>query len=142
MKNDDSNYLMLTIGVVGLFLFILKYFIKDSTINFYACVGLFLMIPSIVFYVMVRIQSGSSLSAFANPNKFSTEGIFKRIRHPVSFFGFIILLGIIFLLQNFYLIIIWFALIFAQYRKNKNEEKVLEDKFGEQYLEYKKNTWF
>jgi protein-S-isoprenylcysteine O-methyltransferase Ste14 len=142
MKNDDSNYLMLTIGVVGVVVFILKYLIKDSAINFYACVGLFLMIPSIVFYVIVRIQSGSSLSLFANPNKFSTEGVFKKIRHPVSFFGFIILLGIIFLIQNFYLIIIWFLLILLQHRKIKNEEKILEEKFGEQYLEYKKNTWF
>jgi protein-S-isoprenylcysteine O-methyltransferase Ste14 len=42
----------------------------------------------------------------------------------------------------FWLFIIWVAIILMQIRRIRNEEKVLAEKFGDEYLEYKKGTWF
>ena len=142
MKNKTYNYLTLIIVIVACITLIVQYFKTDSPINIYTYIGLLLMIPSLVFFIISRIQLGSSFQLSAKANKLVTDGIYNKIRHPVYFFGLIFILGVIIFIQLFYLLIIWCGLIFMQMRRIKNEEKILEEKFGEQYLKYKKDTWF
>jgi protein-S-isoprenylcysteine O-methyltransferase Ste14 len=142
MKKYILNYLTLIIIIVAFPVLIIQYFKTGSPINSFTYIGLLLMLPSLVFFIIARIQLGSSFKILAEANKLVTNGIYKKIRHPIYFFGLIFLLGVIILLQLFYLLIIWCGLIFLQKRRIKNEERILEEKFGKQYLEYKKNTWF
>ncbi len=142
MKNIIFNLLTLLIVIAACCIFIFKYFQTDFPINVYTSIGLFLIITSLVFFSIARIQLGSSFQISAKANKLVTGGIYKKISHPIYFFGLIFILGLIIFVQNFYLLIIWCGLIFMQRRRIKKEEKILEEKFGEQYLKYKKNTWF
>jgi len=142
MKNNIFNYLTLIIVILAFTILIVIYSKTDYPVNIYTHIGLALMILSLVFFTIARIQLGSSFTVSAKANKLVTEGIYKKIRHPIYLFGLIFILGLIIFIQVFYVLILWIGLIFMQRRRIKNEEKVLEEKFGEQYLEYKKNTWF
>ncbi len=71
-----------------------------------------------------------------------TKGLYSKIRHPM-YIGIILFhIGFPFIFDGFTSLIstiIWatFVLIWKKY-----EEKNLERKFGEEYVEYKKKTWF
>jgi protein-S-isoprenylcysteine O-methyltransferase Ste14 len=116
--------------------------VTDRPLNIFSYIGLFLLIPSIILLTIARIQLGGSFQASAKANKLVKTGIYKKVRHPIYLFGQTFFLGIILITQIFYLLIIWIALIILQIKRIKNEEKVLNEKFGDEYLEYKKHTWF
>jgi protein-S-isoprenylcysteine O-methyltransferase Ste14 len=67
-----------------------------------------------------------------------TTGIYAHVRHP-QYLGFLLLtLGINFLWTTFSTLILWPVLVLLYYRLAKEEEKSMEDKFGEEYREYKR----
>lgn len=142
MKNLTFNYLTLILILIVFSLFIIHYLKTDATVNTFTYIGLFLIVPALVLFAIARIQLGRSFQASAEANSLVTTGIYKKFRHPIYYFGAIFLLGVIILIQKFLLIIIWGALIFMQRKRIENEEKVLQEKFGEKYVEYKKNSWF
>ncbi len=142
MKNNLLNYLTLVLIIVAFSILIVFYSKAGFSVNSFTYIGLALIIPSLVFFTIARIQLGSSFQVSAEANKLVTEGLYKKIRHPVYLFGLLFLLGFIIFIQMFYLLVFWGALIFLQRRRIKKEEKVLEEKFGEQYIKYKRETWF
>ena len=141
-RNYLFNYLTLIITFVCLFYFFRYYKERNIPLNIYSYLGILIIIPSIILFTVARIQLGSSFQASAKANKLVTKGIYKKIRNPIYLFGQSFFLGLIFLTQMFYLFIIWVALIFIQRERIKKEEKVLMERFGDEYLEYKKQTWF
>ena len=100
------------------------------------------MIISLVFFTMARIKLGNAFQASAKANKLIKDGIYKVIRHPIYLFGFTFILGLIIFIQVFYGLIFLLILTVLQRKRIKNEERVLEEKFGNEYLDYKKSTWF
>lgn len=73
---------------------------------------------------------------FKAKDKLMTTGIYGRIRHP-QYLGFLVLtLGINFLWTTFSTLILWPILAVVYYRLAK-EEKIMEEKFGEEYQKYK-----
>ncbi|MEI7725714.1 MAG: methyltransferase [Bacteroidota bacterium] len=142
MKNNLLNYLTLVIVLVASPIMIFLYFSNGNPITFYTYAGLALMIPALVFFIIARIQLGSAFQVTAEAKKLVTGGLYKKIRHPVYLFGLLFLLGTIILFQKFFLLFLWGGLIFLQMKRIKKEEKVLEEKFGEEYSAYKKGTWF
>jgi protein-S-isoprenylcysteine O-methyltransferase Ste14 len=69
-----------------------------------------------------------------------TTGIYAHVRHP-QYLGFLLLtLGVNFLWTTFSTLILWPVLVLLYYRLAKEEEKSMEDKFGEEYREYKRTV--
>jgi len=69
-----------------------------------------------------------------------TKGIYAQTRHP-QYLGFLLLTaGIDFLWVTFSTLLLWPILVFLYYRLAKEEEEKMEDKFGEEYREYKKSV--
>lgn len=69
-----------------------------------------------------------------------TTGIYAHVRHP-QYLGFLLLtLGVNFLWTTFSTLILWPVLVLLYYRLAKEEEKSMEDKFGEEYREYKRRV--
>jgi protein-S-isoprenylcysteine O-methyltransferase Ste14 len=142
MKNKIANYRSLLITFVASIIIIVQHFIAGYQNDFFTFIGLLIMIPSLVFFTIARLQLGSSFEVSARANQLVTEGIYHKIRHPVYLFGLLYILGVIIFIGFFYLLIVWLGLIIMQMKRIRNEERVLEEKFGEQYLEYKAQTWF
>ena len=70
------------------------------------------------------------------------KGLYKFIRHP-GYLGTIFIWGASGLaMQNWVVFIISAIMIFiAYYYRINNEEKMLIEKFGDKYLNYRKHSW-
>jgi protein-S-isoprenylcysteine O-methyltransferase Ste14 len=77
-----------------------------------------------------------------DPDKLVTKGIYSKIRHPM-YFGLILLhIGFPFIAKSFIAClstILWAGIIAVW---THFEEKNLERRFGQRYIDYKKRTWF
>jgi protein-S-isoprenylcysteine O-methyltransferase Ste14 len=141
-RNYIFNYITLAI-VIAFLLFAACYYLQqDEPLDFWSWSGLGLATISVVLFAVARIQLGSSFQASAEANKLVTTGIYSKIRNPVYIFGLTFLLGMILLTKIFWLILTLVVLIPMQLKRARNEERVLTEKFGEEYLEYRKRTWF
>ncbi len=104
--------------------------------------GAILAIPSFVLWFVARVQLGKSFSITPQAKELVTHGLYSKIRNPVYLFGSLIIAGIFLYIGRPELLWLFAVLIPLQLFRIKKEEKVLEEKFGETYLEYKKRTWF
>ncbi len=70
----------------------------------------------------------------------TSKGIYGRVRHPMYIGTFLIYLGLAVITLSLASIVVW-LIIFAYYNTLANyEENKLEEYFGDEYLEYKKNV--
>ncbi len=105
-------------------------------------VGLAIIAPAFVLFVIARLQLGRSFSVQAKATTLVTTGIYSRIRNPIYVFGGLMLAGIIVWAQRPWWLLIFVVLIPMQLMRVRKEEEVLTDTFGPAYLEYKRKTWF
>lgn len=142
MRNKLFNYITIFIILASIPLYWQLFNILELKTNILTYIGLCIMMPALALFIIARIQLGSSFQVSAEASKLVTGGIYKKIRHPIYLFGLLFILGVILVFQMPFLLIFWIGLIFLQMKRIKNEEKVLEKAFGEEYRSYKKDTWF
>jgi len=104
--------------------------------------GVAIALPASVLFCIARVQLGSSFSAEAKATDLVTAGIYSRIRNPIYVFSALIIFGVIIWTGKPILLLIYVIIIPVQIMRARKESQVLEAKFGEAYLEYKKRTWF
>ena len=69
-----------------------------------------------------------------------TTGIYGHVRHP-QYLGFLLFtLGMNVLWITFSALLLWIILAVLYYRLAKKEDKELEERFGEEYLNYKRDV--
>ncbi|MFI5251957.1 MAG: methyltransferase family protein [Bacteroidota bacterium] len=141
MNNRTLNYTTLVIPAVASPVF-LYYIITNYTMDMYRIIGLVIVIPSFLLLIIARIQLGGSFSLRAQADQLVTSGLYSKIRHPIYFFGLIYISGWAFCLKTFYIILLAVLVLIMQIRRSRKEEKVLEEKFGKAYTDYKQTTWF
>jgi len=105
-------------------------------------VGLAIAIPSFMLFVLARIQLGRAFSVQPKASLLVTTGLYSRIRNPIYLFGGLMIAGIIVWADRPLFLLIFAVLIPLQIYRIRKEERVLLEKFGTVYLEYKKQTWF
>jgi protein-S-isoprenylcysteine O-methyltransferase Ste14 len=104
--------------------------------------GLGIAIPSFVLFLIARIQLGRAFSVKAKATALVTTGLYSRIRNPIYVFGALMVAGAIVFVNQPLFLLIFVVLIPLQVYRSRKEGRVLEDKFGAAYLEYKRQTWF
>ena len=105
-------------------------------------VGLAIAGPALILLMVARIQLGRAFSVRAKATTLVTSGLYSRIRNPIYVFGAFFILGIIIWSGMFWFLLILVVLIPLQIYRSRKESQVLEEKFGAEYLEYKRKTWF
>lgn len=105
-------------------------------------VGISIAVPSFLLFMVARIELGRAFSVKAKATKLVTTGVYSRIRNPIYFFGALMILGIIIWAERPWWLVFLAVLIPLQITRIRQEEKLLEEKFGEAYLDYKRKTWF
>jgi protein-S-isoprenylcysteine O-methyltransferase Ste14 len=108
----------------------------------YRIAGIAIALPAFVLFLMARMQLGRSFSLEAKATELVTAGVYSKIRNPIYVFGALMILGIIIWTGQPLLLLIFVILIPLQIVRAGKESRILEAKFGEAYLEYKKKTWF
>ena len=106
-------------------------------------VGFAIAAPAFALFVLARLELGSAFSARAKAgDALVTTGIYARVRNPIYVFGGLFIVGAIIWAQRPWLLLAFVVLIPLQMWRVRNEERVLEAKFGEAYRAYKAKTWF
>jgi protein-S-isoprenylcysteine O-methyltransferase Ste14 len=75
-------------------------------------------------------------------DELKTEGIYAYTRNPMFFGEALIALGLFLILPYTLLLYGVFLFLYVLYSSSRREEKELQEKFGEEYMVYKKNTSF
>ncbi len=109
-------------------------------INHYA--GVLATLVAFTLWIIARVQLGNAFSIGAKASQLVTSGLYSKLRHPVYYFSILAVTGIgVYIWQPFVLVPIVLLVGLEAYRI-RSEEKVLSDKFGDSYTDYKARTWF
>jgi protein-S-isoprenylcysteine O-methyltransferase Ste14 len=104
--------------------------------------GLGLGTICLLLLALARIQLGRAFSVQAKASTLVTSGLYSRIRNPIYIFGGLAIAGLMLWVNRPWLLLIFVVLIPMQVGRSREEERVLTEKFGAEYLEYKRKTWF
>ncbi len=81
-------------------------------------------------------------SRIAAGRRLVTHGLYSRIRHPVYVFGWFALAGLVLYLNQPVFLLLLILIVPVQVVRARAEERVLEQRFGEEYAAYRAGTWF
>jgi protein-S-isoprenylcysteine O-methyltransferase Ste14 len=104
--------------------------------------GAIIAIPAVILLLFARFQLGRSFSVSPQARQLVTHGLYSKIRNPMYVFSTLLIVGFLLTLENPYLFLILAILVPTQIIRGHQEAKVLEEKFGDEYRQYRKRTWF
>jgi protein-S-isoprenylcysteine O-methyltransferase Ste14 len=137
VKQNVITLVLVAVGVV----FYIRFALGQPWTTWHIA-GLAIAIPSFVLFVMARLTLGRSFSLQAKATALVTTGIYARIRNPIYVFGGLMLAGALVWVHQLWWLLIFAVLVPMQVLRARKEEQVLEEKFGDEYREYKRKTWF
>ena len=105
-------------------------------------VGLCIAIPAAVLLFVARWQLGTSFSVTPQARALVTHGVYSKIRNPIYVFSGLTLLGVLIALNSRYAFLLLAVVIPVQVIRAHQETTVLEARFGDEYRQYRKGTWF
>jgi protein-S-isoprenylcysteine O-methyltransferase Ste14 len=95
-----------------------------------------------VLVIIARIQLGDSFSVKPEAKTLVTHGLYARFSSPMYLFLDLALAGLILSVEIYWLYAILAVLATVQIIQARRESKVLQEKFGNDYLNYRAQTWF
>jgi protein-S-isoprenylcysteine O-methyltransferase Ste14 len=104
--------------------------------------GLVVTITSLTALTVARINLGNSFSIAPRATALVTTGIYSRIRNPIYVFAAIGLAGIFLYISRPIALLYLVPLIALQTWRARHESRVLEQRFGDAYRQYRAKTWF
>src|SRR5579863_5476488 len=134
------NLATLAVVIVGLSLF--GVYAAREPWTAWHIAGIAIAVPAFLLFLVARIELGRAFSVQAKATILVTTGVYSRIRNPIYIFGGIYILGFIIWIGRPWLLLIFAVMIPVQVLRSRKEERVLVEKFGAAYLDYKQKTWF
>jgi protein-S-isoprenylcysteine O-methyltransferase Ste14 len=134
------NFGSLALVAVVMPIFIMQFWALPWSIPRIA--GLAIAIPSFLLLALARVQLGRAFSVRAKASTLVTTGLYSRIRNPIYVFGSLAIAGFILWADQPWLLLCFVVLIPLQVYRSREEARVMAEKFGASYLEYKRQTWF
>lgn len=105
-------------------------------------IGLALAVAGLSSVIFARYTLGRSFSIAPKVTELVTRGIYSRIRNPIYVFGLVFFVGLILIVRWPSLWLVLLVIITMQIIRARREARLLEEKFGDAYREYRKHTWF
>jgi len=135
-----TNIITLVLGLLAIVLLGIHFGIQPWSPTRIA--GLMIGLPSLALLVLARIELGGSFSVRPKAQALVTHGLYSRIRNPIYVFAALAVAGVFLYLDKPVGLLVLVILIPMQVYRARQEEKVLEAKFGDEYRQYKSRTWF
>jgi len=108
----------------------------------FSVIALLVSAVCFVLWMTARLQLGASFRVRAQAHKLVTRGLYRKIRNPIYAFSFGAFLSVLVAIRTWAGIAVFVAFYSFQLIRIRREEKVLEDAFGEEYRDYRRQTWF
>jgi protein-S-isoprenylcysteine O-methyltransferase Ste14 len=105
-------------------------------------VGLGLCLIGLAGVIVSRYTLGRSFSIRPKATALVKSGLYSRIRNPIYVSGIIFITGVAVMTWQPYFLAIVVVMIPMQIWRARREARVLEEKFGDEYREYRRGTWF
>jgi protein-S-isoprenylcysteine O-methyltransferase Ste14 len=134
------NVLTLAMALVGLSFLGIHYGRTPWTPTRIA--GAVIGLPALALLVLARIELGGSFSLRPKAQTLVTHGLYSRIRNPIYVFGALVVAGVLLYINQPRALWLLVAIIPLQIYRARQEEKVLQERFGDEYQQYKSRTWF
>jgi protein-S-isoprenylcysteine O-methyltransferase Ste14 len=99
-------------------------------------------LPSLALLIVARIELGGSFSVQPKAQALVTHGLYSRIRNPIYVFGALAIAAVLLYVNQPLALCVLVVIVPLQIYRARQEEKILEAKFGEEYRQYKARTWF
>ena len=135
-----TPFLMFQFAVVALVL--LATTLRPGAWDTMRILGFIIALFAAAILFIARYQIGSSFSVTPQARALVTHGIYSKIRNPIYVFSALLLAGVFISFHFFWGLLLLLVLIPIQTIRAQQESKVLEEKFGDDYREYRKRTWF
>jgi protein-S-isoprenylcysteine O-methyltransferase Ste14 len=104
--------------------------------------GLVLALIGIAGVILSRYTLGRSFSIVPKATALVTTGIYSKIRNPIYVSGTFFIAGAVLMLRRPEGLLLLMIVIPLQIFRARREAAVLEAKFGDEYREYRRRTWF
>jgi protein-S-isoprenylcysteine O-methyltransferase Ste14 len=104
--------------------------------------GAILTVIGHILALTARVQLGKSFSVRPGAKQLVSRGLYGRIRNPMYVFVDLMVFCLIFALRVYWLLAVLAVLVFLQTCQARRETKVLREKFGQVYVDYRERTWF
>ena len=91
---------------------------------------------------VARIQLGRAFTVRAKARTLVRTGLYAKLRNPIYVFSAVALSGLALYFDKAPYLLGLLVLIPLQILRARTEARVLEEKFGEEYVRYKRSTWF
>jgi protein-S-isoprenylcysteine O-methyltransferase Ste14 len=104
--------------------------------------GAIMAVFGLALVFVARANLGKSFSVRPDAKELVTKGLYSRIRHPMYVFVDVTFFGLVLALELYWLILLLVGLAICQTYQARREGKVLRQKFGQLYLDYRDRTWF
>jgi protein-S-isoprenylcysteine O-methyltransferase Ste14 len=104
--------------------------------------GLAVMFPALALVIVARAQLGDSFTLTPQAKQLVTRGIYSRIQNPIYVFSAIAVAGLLLFLERPFSFLVLVPVLVVQFFRARAEARVLEERFGEEYRQYKARTWF
>ena len=126
---------------VGAFLVLLGLALRFGARTGFWFVGLGLAAICFPLWILARAQLGSAFTLKPEARRLVTHGLYSSIRHPIYLFGSGAYFGAFVALQVWPILVVWMALLPLEVLRARREGHLLRERFGEQYEQYRRNTW-
>ena len=132
----------IVVPVVVLLLYFFVPGVKELPWTPLRILGAVIAVVGYSLFVTARLQLGKSFSVTPQAKELVTVGLYSRIRNPIYVFVDVMILGTILALHLYWLFAIYPLLVVMHVVRAHREGKVLQEKFGQAYLDYRAQTWF
>jgi protein-S-isoprenylcysteine O-methyltransferase Ste14 len=132
----------IVVPVIALLLYLFVPGVRQQPWTALRIAGAVLAIAGYILLITARLQLGKSFAVSPQAKELVTHGLYSRIRNPIYVSVGIMWFGLIVALRLYWLFVPFVALLIMQALRVGKEARVLEEKFGQTYLDYRKQTWF
>jgi protein-S-isoprenylcysteine O-methyltransferase Ste14 len=132
----------IVVPVVVLLLYLFVPGVREQPWTALRVAGALLAVAGYVLFITARLQLGRSFSVTPQAKELVTHGLYSRIRNPIYVFVGVMWIGLIVALPLYWLAVPFLGLLVMQVVRVRGEARVLQERFGQAYLDYCKQTWF
>lgn len=145
MRNRSRLATLKVLIPVGYMLATLGYFIyawPTASPAAHHLAGSIMATISFGLWILARLQLGDAFSIAPKSTRLVTRGLYAKLRHPVYYFSITAVMGIGLFIWNLLVLIPITFLIALEVMRIRAEERLLIAHFGQEYITYKRQTWF